>query len=107
MNRYQFVYLVTFVGVFSSLVYVSNIVKAKLRDAGYYISELILVGLPKKTDTPQPTKTPSPLTAVMSSDLAEKAPQVLALLFAVVTSALVYWKFGSSRSYHFCLDDCI
>ncbi|KAI0090966.1 NADH-cytochrome b5 reductase [Irpex rosettiformis] len=96
MNRYQFVYLVTFFGVFSALFVLSNVVRAKFKEAGYDISELILIGLPNKNIT-QKAEKQSPLAAFMSSELAKNAPQVLALLLAVVTSAVVYWKFGSKR----------
>ena len=96
MNRYQFVYLVTIVGVLSTLIVISNVLKAKLREAGYDISELILIGLPKE-NVAQKVENKSPLAAFMSSELAKNVPQVLALVLAVVTSALVYWKFGSSE----------
>lgn len=49
-NRYQLAFLATFVGVFSSLSFIAYVVKSKLKEAGYDISELILIGLPKDKD---------------------------------------------------------
>jgi cytochrome-b5 reductase len=96
-NRYQLVFLATFFSVLATLIVVSNIVKAKLKEAGYDISELILIGLPKDKQT-SAVDTKSPLTPFVSESIAKMIPQVFALLLAVVTSAVVYWKFGSSKS---------
>lgn len=97
-NRYQLAFLATFVSVFSSLVFFFNFAKVKLKEAGYDVSELILIGLPKK-ETPV-TDAPSPLTSFISSDKANMFAQLLALVFAAATSAVIYWKFGSSKSWH-------
>ncbi|KAJ7630662.1 ferredoxin reductase-like C-terminal NADP-linked domain-containing protein [Roridomyces roridus] len=47
-NRDQFIFLFTLVAGFSSLVAVQHYLSAKLRAAGYDISKLILLGLPRK-----------------------------------------------------------
>ncbi|KAI0695362.1 NADH-cytochrome b5 reductase [Cytidiella melzeri] len=96
VNRYQFVYLATFFTVFSTLVVLFNLAKAKLREFGFDVSELILIGLPKQNET-RAEDIKSPLTAYMSAETANMVPQVLALVFAVITSVVVYWKFGGSK----------
>ncbi|KAF8213368.1 NADH-cytochrome b5 reductase [Mycena galopus ATCC 62051] len=50
-NRYQVAFVLSIVGPFFALVALSNYLNAKLAAAGYDISKLILVGLPKK-DSP-------------------------------------------------------
>ncbi|KAF9480064.1 ferredoxin reductase-like protein [Pholiota conissans] len=53
-NEYQFVFLATFLSVFSALVLFSRFIDASLVAAGYDIRNLILIGLPKPTSTPHP-----------------------------------------------------
>ncbi|KDR85174.1 hypothetical protein GALMADRAFT_131901 [Galerina marginata CBS 339.88] len=52
-NKYQLAFLTTFVSVFSFLVLFSRFLNAKLKEAGYHIENLILLGLPKQ-DIPDP-----------------------------------------------------
>jgi cytochrome-b5 reductase len=47
-NRYQLVFVVSLFGSFAVLVTLSNYLQAKLAAAGYDVSKLILIGLPKK-----------------------------------------------------------
>lgn len=94
-NRFQLVFLGSFVGVFSALVFLFNYGKAKLRAAGYDISELILIGLPKDENDPPTTYSTS---SWLTSSKSDMFAQLLALILAVCTSAVVYWKFGSSES---------
>jgi len=54
-NKYQFAFLTTFFLSFLSLVALSRFLNAKLRDAGYDISNLILIGLPKNEQPPMST----------------------------------------------------
>ena len=49
--RFQVVYLLSFASVFTSLVFLSRYIDTKLRDAGYNISELILIGLPEDNNS--------------------------------------------------------
>ncbi|PSR72391.1 hypothetical protein PHLCEN_2v11734 [Hermanssonia centrifuga] len=90
-NRYQLAFLASFVGVLSTLFLLSTFIKAKLRDAGYDISELILIGLPKDT-TAEAARSPySPFSK------ATMFTQLLALIVAALTSAVIYYKFGRTR----------
>jgi cytochrome-b5 reductase len=47
-NRYQFAFLFSLFGTFGALVTLSTYLKGKLAAAGYDVSNLILLGLPKK-----------------------------------------------------------
>ncbi|KAJ7357077.1 ferredoxin reductase-like C-terminal NADP-linked domain-containing protein [Mycena albidolilacea] len=47
-NRYQFAFLFSLFGTFGALVTLSTYIKGKLAAAGYDVSNLILLGLPKK-----------------------------------------------------------
>lgn len=91
-NQFQLVFLASFVGVFALLLLVSNFVKAKLAEAGYDISQLILIGLPKDDNDAFHTS-PSAFLTTRNSMLA----QLLAVVLALGTSIVIYLKFGSSR----------
>lgn len=90
-NRYQLAFLASFVGIFGGLVLLSSFIKARLRAAGYDISQLILIGLPKDDIHPPPQQ-----PAWLSSPRTNMFAQLLALILAVVTSAAMYYKFGAS-----------
>lgn len=51
-NKYQLAFLATFISVFSALLFISNYLQARLKDAGYDISNLILYGLDDKDAQP-------------------------------------------------------
>lgn len=91
-NQFQLVFLASFVGVFALLLLVSNFVKAKLAEAGYDISQLILIGLPKDDNDAFHTS-PSAFLTTRNSMLA----QLLAVVLALGTSIVIYLKFGSKR----------
>lgn len=96
-NRLQVVFLLSFATVFTSLVLLSRTIDAKLRAAGYDISELILIGLPKDNVSVDN----SPSADVASSFIVQKMAdfqQLLALVLAVVTSAFIYFKFANSST---------
>lgn len=71
-NKYQFAFLASFTAVFSALLLLSSFVSTKLAEAGYPISNLILLGLPKQDS--------SPTSSPMSFDLAKAQEAVKALL---------------------------
>ncbi|KAF8912843.1 NADH-cytochrome b5 reductase [Gymnopilus junonius] len=50
-NKYQLAFLASFLAVFSTLLFLSSFISRRLSEAGYPISHLILLGLPKP-DTP-------------------------------------------------------
>ena len=90
-NQYQLAFLVSFATVFASLFFLSNLVKSALREAGYDISELILYGLPKRDGDTLP-----PRSTVFETRTAMFA-QLLAVVLAACTSAVLYWKYAASK----------
>jgi cytochrome-b5 reductase len=88
-NRFQLAFLGSFFGVFATLVLVSNFVRAKLKAAGYDVSRLILIGLPKDETRPPPP-------AIMSAQSYTVTSQLLAFALAAGTFAFAYYKFGGS-----------
>lgn len=98
LNRFQAIFLLSFATVFTTLVFLSRTIDAKLRAAGYDISELVLIGLPKENAS---VETP-PSDDVASSSIVSKMAdfqQLLALVLAVVTSAFIYFKFANSSTH--------
>lgn len=104
-NQFQVTFLSTFVLVFTSLFLVSRFIDAKLKEAGYDVSKLILIGLEDKDVDSTPGETPADAlkAAVISKfGILEKLGDtmafstLLALALAVVTSAFVYWQFSSN-----------
>ncbi|KII93471.1 hypothetical protein PLICRDRAFT_131281 [Plicaturopsis crispa FD-325 SS-3] len=97
-NRYQAAFLASFLATFSVLFATSRYINQRLLAAGYDISELILIGLPKNT-----SRDAMPESASASSfsldDLLKGgvSAQVLALALALVSSVIIYVKFGASK----------
>ena len=87
-NHLQFLFLASFFTTFALLLSLSFYLSSKLREAGYDISRLILIGLPSE-NTHHPV--PNQMSASASSFL-----QLVALLVAAVSSAFIYLKFGRS-----------
>lgn len=114
MNRFQFLYLTTFFGVFASLVLITNYLGAKLRAAGYDVSRIILIGLPtnnsEESTAPAATKFTVPwgFNTTMSTqfdlkDLQDKGYlQVAAVVLALLSSVFFYVKFGSASESNQC-----
>lgn len=91
-NRYQVAYIASFVVTFSSLLAFTRFVNSKLNAAGYYVSDLILIGLPRKDYMDSSNSTsPSP-----ASFLGNSSGQLIAFALAVATSAFIYLKFGKA-----------
>lgn len=90
-NQYQLSFLFAFFANLALLYALKTYVQDKLRAAGYDISRLILIGLPKN-DIDEPM-----VVTTTSSTVSAAFPytQVGALLLAVVTSALLYVRFGA------------
>ena len=90
-NYPQLLFLASFLISFVSLLTLSNFLSSKLREAGYDISRLILIGIsqshPNKMTTPPPS-----FLDVRQGAVA----QLLTLLLAVASSAFIYLKFGRS-----------
>jgi len=88
-NRPQLVFLATFFVSFSSLFALSKFLSSKLRETGYDLSRLILIGISQS----HPTGTPNQMT---SSFLDVNQSQLFALFLALASSAFIYLKFGRS-----------
>jgi cytochrome-b5 reductase len=87
-NQLQFVFLASFFATFAVLFALSSYLSSILREAGYDISRLILIGLPQ-SENAHPI--PNQMSASASSFL-----QLVALLVAAASSAFIYLKFGRS-----------
>lgn len=92
-NQYQTSFLLAFLATLAVLVGVAYSVQTQLKAAGYDISRLILIGLPTN-DTNADMSSASALTVA-----GLPAAQVGALVLAVVTSALLYVKFGAKSKH--------
>ena len=86
-NCLQFVFLASFFTCFAVLFALSFYLSSKLQQAGYDISRLILIGLPKSENA-------HPIPNQMSASATSL--QLVALLLAAVSSAFIYLKFGRS-----------
>jgi hypothetical protein len=83
-------FAVSFVLSFLSLVALSRFIGQKLREAGYDVGRLILYGLP--TNSSSATSQPMAGQPISQDTLV----QAFALVFALVTGAFVFYKFGHS-----------
>jgi hypothetical protein len=92
-NHLQFLFLASFLTTFAVLLALSSYLSTKLRQAGYDISRLILIGLPQSENAhPIPDKMSAPTPSFL---------QLVALLVAAVSSAFIYLKFGRSGTLSF------
>jgi cytochrome-b5 reductase len=91
-NHLQLLFLASFFFTFLVLLTLSNLLSSKLREAGYDLSNLILIGLPKSEHhTPNQMATSAPpFLDVRQSVVA----QIIVLLLAAASSAFMYLKFG-------------
>jgi len=94
-NYLQLLFLGSFILTLFSLLTLSNYLLSKLRQEGYDISNLILLGLPRSDE-----RTPHlPMSAVAPSFLDVRqsvVAQIVAILLTVASSAFIYLKFGRS-----------
>lgn len=93
-NRLQVGFLVSFFLTLFSLIFLARWAKLRLKAAGYDISELILIGLPREPVEHVVDQAQSSLFQTMS-DWA--LPELLALLLAFATSVFIYVKFAFSK----------
>ena len=90
-NHLQFLFLASFFATFAVLFTLSSYLTSKVREAGYDISRLILIGLPSENTRPIPNQ--------MTASAAPSFFQLVALLVAAVSSAFIYVKFGRSGTW--------
>ena len=86
-SHLQVLFLASFFTTFAALLALSFYLTSKLREAGYDISRLILIGLPSQNTHPIPNQ--------MTAD-APSFIQLLAVIAAALSSAFIYFKFGRS-----------
>jgi len=86
-------FLLSFLVTFSTLFLGSHVLNAKLKETGYDISRLVLIGLELHDNT-----TPKPNTT-MAFNL--EYTQLIALALTIVSSTFIYFKFISSSK--FCI----
>ncbi|KAI0053286.1 NADH-cytochrome b5 reductase [Auriscalpium vulgare] len=91
-NSLQLLFLGSFFAVLALLFSLTHFVQSKLAAAGYHVSDIILIGLPR-SDTSDMTHTANAFLDVRDNTLT----QVLALLFAFASSVFIYFKFGASK----------
>ncbi|KAH9898470.1 NADH-cytochrome b5 reductase [Cubamyces lactineus] len=91
-NRYQVAFVASFAGTLLLLIAITEFVKRKLHAAGYYVSDLILIGLDKK-----PREHVDPAAEDMLDLVNGPYAQIIALALALVTSAVVFVKFGRGK----------
>jgi hypothetical protein len=94
-NHLQLLFLGSFVLTFFSLLALSNYLLSKLREGGYDISDLILLGLPRSDEQTAHHSMSAPAPSFLDVHQSFVA-QVLAILLAVGSSAFIYLKFGRS-----------
>ena len=90
-DRNQLAFVASFLVTGACLYTVSEFVKAQLHARGYYVSDLILLGLPKEPRVPPPHVTNG---TVMADIFSGQYSQLIALALAVLTSVVVFMKFG-------------
>ncbi|CAL1695982.1 unnamed protein product [Somion occarium] len=96
-NRYQVIFLVSFFSVFATLFFTSRFIGEKLRAAGYDVSEIILIGLPRNRTLDRDVSQRQLGSGAMPDFNSSTFQQLLALVLAVITSAFIYYKFASSK----------
>ncbi|KAG0709050.1 NADH-cytochrome b5 reductase [Suillus ampliporus] len=94
MNCQQALFIVSFLSTLSVLIFGFHWLRAKLREAGYDVSRLILIGLEPKINTTQFSDDPSRTTMAFGID--SSYTQLVALALAVASSAFIFIKFGPS-----------
>ncbi|KAH9946681.1 NADH-cytochrome b5 reductase [Amylocystis lapponica] len=96
VNRYQFGFLASFTVTFVSLVALAHFINSRLNAAGYRVGDLILIGLPKNITEHSAGGTPNGDQNMIDVASNMYAPLV-AFVLAVVTSAVIYLKFGNKK----------
>lgn len=82
-------FLLSFLVTFSTLFLGSRVLNAKLKETGYDISRLVLIGL-----EPHDNTTPKPNTTMAFNP---EYTQLIALALTIASSAFIYFKFISSK----------
>ncbi|KAG1755098.1 NADH-cytochrome b5 reductase [Suillus paluster] len=94
MNCQQALFVITFLSTLSVLIFGFHWLRAKLREAGYDVSRLILIGLEPKINTSQFSDDTS--RTRMAFGIDSSYTQLVALALALASTAFIFVKFGSS-----------
>jgi cytochrome-b5 reductase len=98
---YLLVFVASFVFVFGSLVGVASYIDARLKEAGYDLPKIILLGFPKDDSAPSLQYTMIPdLSGFSGSTLT----QLLALVLAAATTGFIYIRFTSKSEFTITLN---
>lgn len=103
-NHLQLLFLASFLLTFIILLTLSNLLSSKLRDAGYDISNLVLIGLPKSEHSHPHSLSPNQMATSAPSFLDVRqsvVAQLIVLLLAAASSAFMYLKFGRTGTSSF------
>ena len=96
-NHLQLLFLGSFFLTFFALFAFSNYLLSKLRQEGYDISNLILLGLPRSNERTPHLAMSAAAAAPSFLDVHQSlVTQIVAILLAVGSSAFIYLKFGRS-----------
>lgn len=99
-NKFQAGFLLSFFLTLFTLIFLARWAKLRLKAAGYDISDLILIGLPRDPVIPD-TKTDTASTETLSNIFPTMSdwalPELLALLLAFGTAVFIYVKFTISE----------
>lgn len=96
MNRQQALFAVSFLSTLAVLVLSFHWLRTQLREAGYDVSRLILIGLEPKLNTTQSSDHTN--GTPMAFGIDSSYTQVIALALAVASSVFIFVKFGPSSS---------
>ncbi|KAG1834581.1 NADH-cytochrome b5 reductase [Suillus variegatus] len=94
MNRQQALFAVSFLSTLAVLVLSFHWLRTQLREAGYDVSRLILIGLEPKLNTTQSSDHTN--GTPMAFGIDSSYTQVIALALAVASSVFIFVKFGPS-----------
>ena len=101
-NPLQLLFIASFLASFLLLLTLSNFLSSKLREAGYDISSLVLIGLPHSEVSDYDIPNQMSTSASSLLDVRQSVvPQLLALLLALATCAFIYLNFGRSGTSSF------
>ncbi|TCD63992.1 NADH-cytochrome b5 reductase [Steccherinum ochraceum] len=103
-SSFQLVFVSSFVLTFAALFFSWQFAQAKLREAGYEVSGLILIGLERKNQSSTHERFADSAsqdtivgTKAAGANMSSYA-QLFALVLTVVTTGFIYWKFSSGSS---------
>lgn len=100
MNRSQVAFVVSFLSTSIILFTLSQFVRKRLADAGYYISDIILYGL-NTTDYNRADEVTGESSLGLMDDLKHiLTPQAFALTLAVITTVFLYVKVAHRRVFN-------